>query len=58
MPSTADKQNFEDIFIYFRERVSEYGEEGQRERERESPQADSLLSTEPGMGLDLTTLGS
>ena len=39
------------IFKDLRERV---GGEGQRERVRE-PQADSMLSTEPGVELDLMT---
>jgi len=41
-------------FIYLREREHEQGE-GQRERETESL-ADSVLSMEPDMGLDPTTL--
>ena len=46
-------------YLFARERERERGHkwEGQRERERDS-QADSMLSMEPHMGLDLTTLRS
>ena len=44
-------------FIYFGDEEREHKQEGQREKERES-QADSTLSMEPDVGLDLTTLRS
>ena len=54
--------NYDDflkIFYLFREREKEHVCGGQREREEErKPQADSMLSTEPHVGLDLTTLRS
>jgi len=43
---------FKDLFIYLFD-----GEEGQRERKRET-QAASALSMDPDVGLGLTTLGS
>ena len=44
------------LFIYLREREHKQGKQqrGRRGRERIS-QADSMLSAEPDMGLDLTT---
>ena len=43
------------IYLFIRERESRHEWEGKREREKKS-QADSVLSTEPEAGLDLTTL--
>ena len=48
---------FKDLFVYFRERESMVGRGRGRGREKES-QKDSLLSVEPNMGLDPTTLRS
>ena len=61
--NTALGQYFlKDVFIYLgeQERVARWGEvgEAEEERERESPQADSLLNTEPPLGLNPRTLSS
>ena len=47
-----------DLFIWERESTHLYlsGGDGQKERERENPQADSLFSGDPNMGLNSLTL--
>ena len=46
---------FKILFIYLREREHAHKQRGEAEAEGE---ADSLLSREPDIGLDLRTLGS
>lgn len=48
---------FLDLFTYYTERERVCAEGGSEERERES-QIESLLTEEPHVGLDLTTLRS
>ena len=43
------------MYLFILERVYDPGE-GQRDRERNNPQTDSLLSMEPDTGLDPKTL--
>lgn len=54
---TLRKLYFYNIYLFGGEREQEQEGERGRERERES-QVDSMLSGEPDLGLDLTTLKS